>query len=190
MRAMPSTLPAVDAYIASSAPFAQPILASLRETVHKAVPNVEEAVKWSMPFFVYKGIILANMAAFKEHCSFGIWKENVQPLMKRNGAERDARGGMGSFGKLRSLDEVPPAKELKRVLVEAARKIDTGERDANWKRPAPKTRPPAEVPEALAAALKKNKPAATNFQAMSPSCGASTANGSQMPNAKKHARSA
>lgn len=167
---MPSTLPAVDAYIAKSAPFAQPILEKLRATLHSAVPNADEAIKWSMPFFIYKGIILANMAAFKGHCSFGIWKENVQPLMKKDGADKDGGGGMGSFGKLQSLDDLPPAKELKRVLVEAARKIDSGERNANWTRPAAKKRAPAEVPDALAAALKKNKAAATNFSAMSPSC--------------------
>ena len=167
---MPSTLPAVDAYIAKSAPFAQPILEKIRATVHSAVPDAEEAIKWSMPFFVYKGIILANMAAFKQHCSFGIWKENVQPLMKKDTAEKDAGGGMGGFGKLQSLEDLPPAKELKRVLVEAARKIESGERNANWTRPAAKKRARAEVPEALAAALKKNKAAATNFKAMSPSC--------------------
>ena len=167
---MPSTIPAVDAYIAKAAPFAQPILERLRETVHKAVPDVEEAMKWSMPFFVYKGIILANMAAFKQHCSFGIWKENVQPLMKKAAAEKDPAGGMGSFGKIKSLDGLPPAKELKRILVEAARKIDTGERSTNWARTAPKKSVNIEVPEALASALKKNKTTAATFAAMSPSC--------------------
>ncbi len=170
MQPMPSTLPAVDAYISTSAPFAQPILEKIRATVHSAVPDAEEAIKWSMPFFIYKGIILANMAAFKAHCSFGIWSENVQPLMRKNPAEKDAAGGMGSFGKLQSLEELPSAQELKRVLVEAARKIDSGERSANWSRTAPKKRDAPEFPEAFERALKKNKTAATNLAAMSLSC--------------------
>ena len=41
----------VDAYIAKAAPFAQPILKYLREIVHGACPDVEETIKWSMPFF-------------------------------------------------------------------------------------------------------------------------------------------
>ena len=75
MLRMGNNLAAVDAYIAKSAPFAQPILTHIRELMHKALPDVEEAIKWSMPFFLYRGIILGNMAAFKEHCSFGLWTE-------------------------------------------------------------------------------------------------------------------
>jgi len=160
--------PGVDSYIAKARPFAQPILTHLRTVIHDAVPEVEETVKWSMPFFVYRGIILANIAGFKEHCSFGIWKENVQPLMKDGVEERG--GGMGSFGKLTSMDDLPATKALKAVLVEAARKIEQGERTKNWERPVKKAKPEAEVPEALAAALKKNKTAARQFAALSPSC--------------------
>ncbi len=64
--------PLVDAYIAKSKPFAQPILTHIRELVHKACPGVVETIKWSRPFFEYKGMILANMSAFKEHCSSGV----------------------------------------------------------------------------------------------------------------------
>jgi uncharacterized protein YdeI (YjbR/CyaY-like superfamily) len=160
--------PAVDAYIAKAKPFAQPILRHLREVIHQAVPEVEETVKWSMPFFMYRGIILGNIAAFKEHCSFGLWQENVQQLIKDGVEERG--GSMGSFGKLRSVDDLPKDRELKAVLVEAARKIEQGERTKSWERPVKKAKPTAEVPEALAAALKKNKVVAKQFAAMSPSC--------------------
>ena len=56
--------PKVDAYIAKAQPFAQPILSHIRELVHKACPEVEEAIKWSMPFFMVRGVILGHMAAF------------------------------------------------------------------------------------------------------------------------------
>lgn len=64
--------PRVDAYIAKARPFAQPVMEHLRELVHRACPEVEETMKWSMPFFVYRGQILVNMAAFQQHCSFGL----------------------------------------------------------------------------------------------------------------------
>ena len=164
----PHPLPAVDAYIAKAAPFAQPILTHLREVIHAAVPDVEEAIKWSMPFFVYQGIILANIAAFKTHCSFGVWQENVQPLMKPNIEERG--GGMGSFGKLASMDDLPSDKVLKALLAGAAARIARGDRTKNWEGRAKRDRPTPELPEALAAALKTHPQAATQYAAMSPSC--------------------
>ncbi len=66
--------PRVDAYIAQSAPFAQPILERLRTLVHQACPGVEETLKWSMPSFQYAGGIVCMMAAFKQHVAFGFWK--------------------------------------------------------------------------------------------------------------------
>jgi len=70
---MPTLDPRIDAYIANSAEFAQPILTHLRQVVHEACPEVEETIKWSMPFFLYQGM-LCNMASFKAHCAFGFWK--------------------------------------------------------------------------------------------------------------------
>src|SRR5215216_3538687 len=60
--------PRVDAYIERAAPFAQPVLRHLREVVHAACPDVTETLKWSMPSFMYEGI-LCGMAAFKAHCT-------------------------------------------------------------------------------------------------------------------------
>jgi Bacteriocin-protection, YdeI or OmpD-Associated/Domain of unknown function (DU1801) len=49
------TDPRVDAYIANSAAFAQPILENLRATVRAACPDVQETIKWGMPFFEHGG---------------------------------------------------------------------------------------------------------------------------------------
>jgi uncharacterized protein YdeI (YjbR/CyaY-like superfamily) len=157
----------VDAYIASAAPFARPILLHLRTLIHKAVPDVEEAIKWSMPFFMVDDIILANMAAFKEHCSLRVWKEDVGEARKA-GAEASDKG-MGDFGKVRSPKDLPDDKTLKSLLVAAAEKIRNGERTKNWEGRQKKERPQTEIPEALAAAIKKNKVVAKQFAAMSPS---------------------
>ena len=48
--------PRVDDYIRKAAPFAQPILTDIRQTVHASCPDVEEAMKWSFPHFLYKGM--------------------------------------------------------------------------------------------------------------------------------------
>ncbi len=51
MQRMKNFDPRVDAYIARSAAFAQPVLLHLRATVHAACPGVQETIKWGMPFF-------------------------------------------------------------------------------------------------------------------------------------------
>ena len=98
--------PRIDAYIERAAPFAQPILVHLRDLVHEACPGVEETMKWSMPTFMHAGGILCGMAAFKQHASFGFWKH---ALVVGEGEPRD---GMGSYGKMASLKDLPPKKTL------------------------------------------------------------------------------
>src|SRR6478672_5528216 len=113
--------PRVDAYIAKSADFAQPILTYIRETVHAACPDVVETTKWSMPFFDYRGP-LANMSAFKEHAAFGFWKG---ALVVGNGAGDDERA-MGQFGRLTSVKDLPPKKELVAYIRKAAKLNEDG----------------------------------------------------------------
>src|ERR1700754_11391 len=105
--------PRVDAYIASRAEFARPILEWLRARVHAAVPGAEEGIKWSMPFFSHDGRPLANMAAFKAHASFGFW--NRQELA--TGKEGEA---MGQFGRIESLADLPADAEMEAQIREAA----------------------------------------------------------------------
>lgn len=155
--------PRVDTYIAKAAPFAQPILERLRAIVHEGCPDVEETIKWSMPAFLSGGGILCMMAAFKQHASFGFWKH---ALVMGEGAERDGmpRDGMGSIGKLASVKDLPPKKELV-ALVRKAAALNEQHAMAPRVRKAAKPKPPPEVPVNLAAALKRNKAAAATFKA-------------------------
>ena len=50
---MAHTDPRVDTRIAKAQPFAKPILVHPRALVHKAVPDVQETIKWSFPHFDY-----------------------------------------------------------------------------------------------------------------------------------------
>jgi uncharacterized protein YdeI (YjbR/CyaY-like superfamily) len=163
-------IPEADAYIAKAAPFAQPILKHLRAVVHEGAPGVVEEMKWSRPFFVYEGVILGNISAFKAHCSFGLWGAEMAQQLRSEGVASSE--GMGTFGKITKLEDLPARKQLVAYVREAARKIAEGERTKSIDRPKPVRMAKAEisVPETLVAALKKNKVAAARFETMSPSC--------------------
>ena len=153
--------PRIDAYIERAAPFAQPILQHVRVLVHEACPAVEETIKWGMPTFVHAGAILCGMAAFKQHASFGFWKH---ALVVGEGEPRD---GMGSYGKLVSLDDLPP----KRTLLAHLRKA-VALNEAGVKSPARKSapKPPPEPTPELAAALAQSPAAKAAFDAFPPGC--------------------
>ena len=155
------TDPRVDAYIAKSAPFAQPILTRLREIVHTACPEVEETIKWSFPHFQYKGM-LCGMSAFKQHCAFGFWK------WKQIVGDAGSEDAMGQFGRITTLADLPPKKTLIAYVKKAMALNEAGVPAATRTKPAT-PRPPAEVPADLAAALKKNAKARTAFEGFSPS---------------------
>jgi hypothetical protein len=161
----------VDAYINKAKPFAQPILRHLRVLVHKGCPNVQETIKWSRPFFEYRGTILGNMSAFKEHCSFGFWGEEIGAVLREAGVVQD--GGMGSLGRITTVKDLPSDKALLGFIRTSAGFIDRGEHTSPIAArhkvvKAPKAA--VETPDELSAALKKNKKAATVFAAFSPSC--------------------
>lgn len=154
--------PRIDAYIAKSADFAQPVLRHLRSLVHEACPQVEESIKWGAPSFGYAGGILCGMAAFKRHVSFGFWKH---ALVMGEGAERD---GMGSFGKMTSMSDVPPKKAMA-LLIRKAMSLNEQGLKAPATRKSVDPRAPLETPEDLLVALTDNRKAKKTFDAFSPS---------------------
>jgi hypothetical protein len=156
-----TTDPRIDAYIAAQADFARPILERVRAIVHEVCPDVEETMKWSMPTFLYGGGILCGMAAFKQHASFGYWKH---ALVVGEGAPRD---GMGSYGKMASLKDLPPKKTLVAHLKRAMQlNVDKVKAPGTRKAATPKS--PPQAPEDLMAALKKNAKARKTFEAFPP----------------------
>ena len=157
---MPSQDPRIDAYIAASAEFARPILEEIRKRVHAACPQVEETIKWGMPNFVHAGGILCGMAAFKQHASFGYWKH----ALVMGEAERD---GMGSYGRLASMRDLPPRTRMQADLKKAMRLNEDGVKPERRK---PASKPVPEIPGDLAAALDKDKAAKATFDGFPPSC--------------------
>lgn len=149
--------PRVDAYIAEAAPFARPILTRLREIAHAALPEGEEGIKWGMPHFLLGGKNVAGMSAFKAHCAFVVHGEGRQ----------GAKEGMGGYGKIAALDELPPRDELVASIAAAAERVATkGSATAGTQR---KSRPELPVPADLAAALDARPEAKAVFTGFAPS---------------------
>jgi len=162
---MPKLDRRVDAYIASSAEFAKPILEHLRQLVHAGCPGVEETVKWQHPSFGYQGM-LCGMAAFKAHCTFGFWKHAL--ILDQNPAQKaKAEAAMGQLGRIVSLSDLPSDKVLIGYVKQAVRLNEQGVNAPRTPRPLKKK--PLITPPDLATALKKNKKALETFADFSPS---------------------
>lgn len=148
--------PRIDAFIAKAQPFAQPILMHLRDVLHRACTGLEESIKWGRPAFLNDGRILAVFGAFKAHASLTLWK-----MGEPTGKEEE---GMGQFGKLTSLADLPDDDELIRIIQATA----SARAEA---RPQPKKapRPDLPVPEELAAALAASPKAQAVWDGFAPS---------------------
>lgn len=155
------TDPRIDAYIERQAEFAKPILTHLRAVLHEACPDCEETLKWSSPSFVYKGKILAGFAAFKAHAAFGFWAGSQ---ILETGARQES--AMGQFGRLTSLDDLPPRATLIELAKKGVKLIDEGVKPVRDKH----RKPPFTVPQDLRAGLDANPAAATTFDGFPPSC--------------------
>ncbi len=149
----------IDAYIAKSAGFAQPILQRLRKAVHAACPSVEETIKWGMPHFMYDGRILCGMAAFKQHCTFGFW--DGAAVVSRPADEQ----AMGSFGRIEALTDLPSDAMLRTYIKKAVALRDSGQTP---RKKSPK-KPPLKVPSYFKKALRTNDRALATFENLSPS---------------------
>ena len=151
----------IDAYIAKSADFAKPILNHIRKLVHKACPNVEEKMKWSMPFFDYKGEMLCHMASFKQHAVMGFWKAS---LMKDSILVENAKSetAMGHLGRICSLKDMPSDKKIISWIKEAMQLTDKGIKLPSKAKSVDKKE--LLVPDYFTKALAKNKKAKQVFE--------------------------
>jgi uncharacterized protein YdeI (YjbR/CyaY-like superfamily) len=151
----------VDAYVTKSADFARPVLEYVRELVHETCPQCTETIKWGMPFFDYRGLF-CHMASFKQHCSFSFWKGAAV-----TGEAVPEEKAMGQFGRLTRVEDLPSRAKLKTLIKKAMKLSEEGVPSPT--RSAKPSKPPAKVPADLAAALKKNAKAASQFNEFSPS---------------------
>jgi uncharacterized protein YdeI (YjbR/CyaY-like superfamily) len=152
--------PRVDAYVAKQKDFAKPVLMQIREIVHEASPEIQETIKWGAPAFEYKGL-MCSMAGFKEYCALGFWKGTL--IIGRNNKSLDAAG---SFGRLKSVKDLPPKKELIGYVKKAMALNEAGTK-APMKHKERKK--PIPMPKEMKAALARNKKAQSTYEGFSPS---------------------
>lgn len=153
--------PRIDAYIAKSPPFAQPILKHLRKVVHAGCPEVQETIKWNMPHFDYKGL-LCGMGAFKAHCAFGFWREAALAL----GGQGEDSENMGQFGRLTSIADLPDETTLVGYVRKAVEIKDSGVKFPKVAKP-PTARAPLKVPADFAKALQRDAKAKKTWDGFS-----------------------
>ena len=159
--------PAVDAYIAKSAAFAQPIIVHLRQLVHQACPEIQEGLKWSMPFFDYNGPV-CQVAAFKEHMAFGFWKARLLADKHKVLKLDDEKSAAGSFGRITSLADLPPDEILIAYIKEAVQLNKDGVKVVAKPKPATEKKE-ITIPGDFLTELAKHPTAQAHFGKFSPS---------------------
>ena len=152
--------PRIDAYIAKAQPFARPILEHVRERVHAVLPDVEEAVKWSMPAYTLGGKIVLITAAFKAHMALNFWRG--QELR----GERPMPMRWASSARSTIARRPAARRELDRLIREAAELAKSAPAPRKAKH-APK--PPPEMHPEFAAALDKAPKAKAALEGFPPS---------------------
>ena len=150
--------PRVQSYIKNAAPFARPILKHFRKIVHSAGPEIEETIRWQSPHFDHKGP-LCYMAAFKNHCAFGFWKNR---LVFGNQPGNDE--AMGQFGRIASIQDLPNDKVLINYVRKAAEINARGAKPSARRQSKPRK---LSVPADLKSALQKNAKAHKTFEGFS-----------------------
>ena len=158
-----TTDPRIDDYITKAAPFAQPVLMHLRGLIHRTVSDLDETLKWSMPHFTYKGKNLAGFAAFKAHAAFFVHGEG------RQGQSGDGESGMGQFGRITDLADLPTDEELVQTILAAKARIDAGGTAIKPRSAAKAPKPDIAMPDDFAAALANAKGAKAIFDGFPPS---------------------
>ena len=143
--------PRVDAYLDQAPAFALPILIHLRKLM--------------------RGAILCNMSAFSQHCSFGFWGEEMGAVLRE--AEVLRQGGMGSLGRITSLQDLPSDKLMLQCIHQASAFVESGQHTSPIaaRRKVVKARNPnPAAPPEFQNALERNREAAAAFAALNLSC--------------------
>jgi uncharacterized protein YdeI (YjbR/CyaY-like superfamily) len=149
--------PRIDAYVKRAEPFARPILETVRERVHAAVPDIEEAVKWGHPAFCKDGKILLGMAAFKEHAAINFWRGQELGFDSKAGA-------MGQLGKLRAVADLP--RDFDAMIAKAVALAGSAPAPRKAKHPP---KPAPQIHPEFAAALARAPEAKAVLDAFPPS---------------------
>lgn len=124
---MPSKIKAatIEEYIAAAPPEVQERLYLLHNCIRKAAPGAAEGLKWSMPAYSYKRI-LVTFAVFKNHIGFYPTPLAIKAFAKQLSKYKTAEGSV----------QFPHDKPLPLPLITKLTKFrvkESLEEDAKWK---------------------------------------------------------
>ena len=137
----------VDAYLAKH-PEWQTLLANIRSVLLRT--DLEETIKWGGPAYTLEDRVLIGLAAFKAHCAIwfhqGVYLQDESRVLQN--AQETTRG-------MRQWRFTQDSKLNKRLLASYVRETLANERAG--KRISPQRRKTLDLPDELAAALKRDK---------------------------------
>lgn len=109
----------IDDYIASFPRDVQAVLNEIRNTIQKAAPDAEEAIKYRIPTFVLNGN-LVHFAAFKKHIGFYPAPSGVEAFKQQLSRYEGAKGSV-QF----PIDKPMPLKLIERIVKFRAKEART-----------------------------------------------------------------
>ena len=114
----------VNEYIKAATPEARKKLREMRACIRKAAPGAKEELKWSMPAFSYRRILVVY-AAFKKHIGFFPTPSAVRAFAKQLAGFKTAKGSI-QF----PLDKPLPLPLIRKIA--AFRVKESIEKDGKW----------------------------------------------------------
>jgi uncharacterized protein YdhG (YjbR/CyaY superfamily) len=104
------TIETIDEYITEFPPAIKKLLVEMRETIRKAAPKAQEAIKYGIPTFAQEGN-LVHFAAFKNHIGFYPAPRGIEAFKKELSVYKGSKGTI-QF----PLDEPLPLKLISAIV--------------------------------------------------------------------------
>lgn len=107
----------VDDYIADSAVESRSTMETLRRLIKSTIPEVQESIKWGVPFYEHHGL-LAGFSVFKKHITFGlafVFDDNIRQQLEQDGYTTGKKTVQIKF------DQKIPSKIIKHILISKAK---------------------------------------------------------------------
>jgi uncharacterized protein YdhG (YjbR/CyaY superfamily) len=109
----------VDDYIASQPESVQPLLASVRSAIRKAVPRAEESISYNLPTYKLDGRPVIYFAAWKKHFSIYPASSRMVDAFKDDLAPYEVEKGTIRF----PFSEPAPVKLIAQIAKFRAREV-------------------------------------------------------------------
>lgn len=109
----------VDSYIANSGREARLIMEELRKIIKSTIPEAEEGISYSVPFYKFHGVHV-GFAAFKNHATFGIGADILQSKNRKMLEEKGYKTGKETI-QIKYGQKVP-ATTIEQLLKEKVNK--------------------------------------------------------------------